>query len=249
MRDNLLNTTASDFGEQKSPRSEKTSPKASVPTPNIVETPLTSHAPSEEDSTQPTTPSSAVAQSVPRLQQTADSKFRNRLSGPLLPIVPVVPNLPFISQKTKRASQSVVSEEGKPSAVAKPEDIDRTLVEVVQQSSDKVAHSPSSAATPTALPSKSTPKSWADLVRTKNQPSANGADVTSQNEMIKQSGLTALKSSSLSEALNMFTSDDIAHAGKISFLEPRGLVNTGNMCYMNSVRITPRSCCFLKCHD
>lgn len=38
--------------------------------------------------------------------------------------------------------------------------------------------------------------------------------------------------SSLAEALADFR---IASGQKLAFLEPRGLINTGNMCYMNSV--------------
>ena len=38
---------------------------------------------------------------------------------------------------------------------------------------------------------------------------------------------------SLAESLRSFSVD--ANDSKIAFLKPRGLVNTGNMCYMNSV--------------
>jgi ubiquitin carboxyl-terminal hydrolase 10 len=43
------------------------------------------------------------------------------------------------------------------------------------------------------------------------------------------------KSESLADVLNSLGEDVTQYSDKIAFLEPRGLVNTGNMCYMNSV--------------
>lgn len=39
-------------------------------------------------------------------------------------------------------------------------------------------------------------------------------------------------SSSLSEAIRGYS---VGRSDKVAFIEPRGLINTGNMCYMNSV--------------
>jgi ubiquitin carboxyl-terminal hydrolase 10 len=36
----------------------------------------------------------------------------------------------------------------------------------------------------------------------------------------------------MAEALRAFR---VGHPEKLKFIEPRGLINTGNMCYMNSV--------------
>lgn len=38
------------------------------------------------------------------------------------------------------------------------------------------------------------------------------------------------------DVLNSLGANVDQYSEKIAFLEPRGLVNTGNMCYMNSVR-------------
>ena len=73
------------------------------------------------------------------------------------------------------------------------------------------------------------PKSWADLVRAKNAGAASGAQTNGVSSAMKTQALP--KSASLAEALRQYTSA----SGRLQFLEPRGLVNTGNMCYMNSV--------------
>jgi len=40
----------------------------------------------------------------------------------------------------------------------------------------------------------------------------------------------------LASALHEFSAT--VRDGKLAFIEPRGLVNTGNMCYMNSVSLS-----------
>lgn len=74
------------------------------------------------------------------------------------------------------------------------------------------------------------PKSWADLVRAKNAGAVPGVQSNGVSNTLKTQALP--KSASLAEALRQYTSA----SGRLHFLEPRGLVNTGNMCYMNSVR-------------
>lgn len=79
-------------------------------------------------------------------------------------------------------------------------------------------------------PPKAAPKSWADLVRSKN------ASVAAANAIESSSltnGAVPSRAGSLRDVLSEFNVDS---EGKIAFIEPRGLVNMGNMCYMNSVR-------------
>jgi ubiquitin carboxyl-terminal hydrolase 10 len=47
--------------------------------------------------------------------------------------------------------------------------------------------------------------------------------------------LSVQKSETLADVLSSLGEDVTQYSDKIGFLEPRGLVNTGNMCYMNSV--------------
>ena len=73
------------------------------------------------------------------------------------------------------------------------------------------------------------PKSWADLVR-RNAKTTNAA--LANGDVVINGFPQLSKSASLAEALKQYSVRDDT---KLSFLEPRGLVNTGNMCYMNSV--------------
>lgn len=85
-------------------------------------------------------------------------------------------------------------------------------------------------------PSKVAPKSWADLVRTKGPPppTKNG---NINSDTIAQANIFApTKAGSLADALSSYNVKESSETAKVAFLEPRGLVNTGNMCYMNSVR-------------
>ncbi|GME64305.1 Peptidase C19 ubiquitin carboxyl-terminal hydrolase 2 [Neofusicoccum parvum] len=92
-------------------------------------------------------------------------------------------------------------------------------------------------ATAASPPPKTAPKSWADLVRTKNAAAAAAAAATATPAASSQSvsavnGFAAAKSDSMVDVLRTY---DANAANKVAFLEPRGLVNTGNMCYMNSI--------------
>ena len=78
---------------------------------------------------------------------------------------------------------------------------------------------------------KAPPKSWADLVRTK-APSSSPAGPPSSTTGALTNGVNVTRITSPGEALGDFS---VHSERKICFLEPRGLVNTGNMCYMNSV--------------
>lgn len=80
-------------------------------------------------------------------------------------------------------------------------------------------------------PAPAAPKSWADLVRAK---SARAAGIA-PNAPVESGNLQAPRSESLGDVLTNLGPNVDQFGEKIAFLEPRGLVNTGNMCYMNSV--------------
>lgn len=109
--------------------------------------------------------------------------------------------------------------------------------EAAQSEEPSHTEEPATSKTP---PPKQTQKSWADLVRTTAAPplgaaAAGGtaAAAAAVNGAILTNGSALPKNASLSEALRQYT---VNSDTKLFFLEPRGLVNTGNMCYMNSVR-------------
>ncbi|KAL4804820.1 hypothetical protein BDV18DRAFT_28041 [Aspergillus unguis] len=191
------------------------------------QTPTISGAPSLADSTQPTTPSSTVQGSTARPQsQTRGSKA----AVPVVPVVPVKPapttprsgttgDTTLPSKTPKSASEAAVTSGEISEAQAQPggEEIETKPVEPVK---------------PVA------PKSWADLVRNKNL-ARNAA-----NQSAPVAGVIngAGKSQSVADVITTLGDDVSQYGDKVSFIEPRGLVNTGNMCYMNSVLQVLVSC-------
>lgn len=90
--------------------------------------------------------------------------------------------------------------------------------------------------TVTSPPTKAAPKSWADLVRNMGQNTT--AARTSQvptDSAAQINDFAPAKAGSMAEALSSYSVKENNENAKMAFLEPRGLVNTGNMCYMNSV--------------
>jgi ubiquitin carboxyl-terminal hydrolase 10 len=208
----------------------------SLPLPKEPHTPATSHDPSDTDSTLPTTPSSAVASPlISRVQNQVSTKS----STTALPIVPVVPILPPSPSTPRQPSKPITSEPSTTAGTGDSESVTTTSDKVVvpesaDASQDKLASPPRSAA----------PKSWADLVRSKAQAKAVGPAVPTP---ANTSGLTGTRNESLVDVLNGLGTDVEQYGDKTAFLEPRGLVNTGNMCYMNSVRILERLIIALYC--
>ena len=98
---------------------------------------------------------------------------------------------------------------------------------------------------PFSPPVKAAPKSWADLVRTKVPTNTSNTNHIGHSTTPPSKESDIGTNNSLTEVLSSFSVNDSGNASKIAFLKPRGLVNTGNMCYMNSVIdscICSRSC-------
>lgn len=190
------------------------------------ETPATSQAPSESDYTQVSTPTTPAQAAVPSpkptpTQVTQTSQHVRRDTRTAI-AVPNIPSLP----KSKGTP---------PSAEKQPQETPPSLTESTPVKGEQKAAEEESAAPvveePKAPAKPAAPKSWADLVRTKNAIAASAQ----QNGVSAPNGVASLpKSASLAEALRQYS---VANE-RLAFLEPRGLVNTGNMCYMNSVSRT-----------
>lgn len=200
-----------------------------------VETSLTSRASSADDSTRPTTPLSAVPHSEQSSQVLKDVKTPSRTPGLSLPIVPAIPNVSFIPKATKKTSAESISQPRKSlepsSGDALPGPLEQSPPGDVQASPQE--QTPDNATSP---PQKTAPKSWADLVRATVEPKhPKNSEEAEGNSTTQSNGFTVLKTDSLFHALSSYQVDDLKADTRISFLEPRGLVNTGNMCYMNSV--------------
>lgn len=191
------------------------------------ETPSTNHAPSEEISTNPTTPSSQQ-QTLSIAGDTTPVALKP-LSKTTVPAIPVIPALPkSLPRESTKASPelskatSIVQE-----AIATPVETqglasgDAAAQELVVDESKETVPAP---------PAWSKPKVWSGLF---NSPAASAPSTTEVHRGSVAPDSAKPTTNSLADILKSFsaTSND----SKIPFIEPRGLVNSGNMCYMNSV--------------
>ncbi|KAL9110929.1 MAG: hypothetical protein Q9227_004544 [Pyrenula ochraceoflavens] len=207
-------------------------------TPQPSETP--SDLPSEATSTQPTTPSSAITPqaSTPNQKTPTQMKTEPRQLRSVQPVVPVLPALPRASTMTKRTHRESLGNVSNASRVATGSDASDkdtsqsstvSKPEAAMPNGGETAVSTTEETKPAPIPP---PKSWADLVR-KNAPSST---ITAGNSpMPLQNGLGPAKNETLSDVLNTIDGSMAESSSRIAFLQPRGLVNTGNMCYMNSI--------------
>lgn len=150
-----------------------------------------------------------------------------------IPVVPIVPITPLVS------SNSVTSP--RPKEDGKAKSTDEQLISAQLNPEIKPAEKSEDGADAAnaventelvAQPERVVPKSWAELLRGKSL----GQVTESPNPVASTggstNGSTIPKSVTVADALKTYS---VENEATISFLEPRGLVNTGNMCYMNSV--------------
>ena len=203
-----LPTKGGQQGNRAVEKTEKKGGEVPAQTPSEPHTPALSAAPSVANSTQPTTPSA-----VPHPPARSQSQPKgSKPAVPVVPVVPVIPGPPTPRQgPTDDADRS--PEAPKPTGVAAEAD----------SAISGEANKPSPQATP---------KSWADLVRSKAM--AKGAG-TGGAPPVVSNGVVNVKTESMADVLTSLGVDVSQYSDKVAFLEPRGLVNTGNMCYMNSV--------------
>ncbi|KAL1971667.1 hypothetical protein VTN31DRAFT_2288 [Thermomyces dupontii] len=204
-------------------------PQAETPTPEVAtekpaeaqatapsdpQTPVTSRAPSEAGSTHPTTPSSATPAPAVSRTPTAASTTGAKQQVPLVPVVPIVP-----ASAPRPGSKGGAGKPATPTSTA-----------TAQGTSEAAKEETEGTAAEKHTPPRPAPKSWADLVKSKSQPRA-----PARGPLSTDTGSARTHSESLVDVLQSLPSDVNQYGDKIPFLEPRGLVNTGNMCYMNSV--------------
>ena len=196
-----------------------------------LETPPTSHAPSEVLSTEPTTPSSAA----PPQQTTPKNHPSNRQNGPIVPIVPAIPNFPVSQRRTKRTSVSTTSEAINGETPSNADLLNNAVRAASQIDGNAATDQYTKVGSASPPPIKVAPKSWADLVRAKQTPIASATTQAINNADAQSNGFNASKTGFLADALSSYDVRGSNESTKVAFLEPRGLVNTGNMCYMNAV--------------
>ena len=197
---------------------EHTESQAStVAAPSEQETPATSQAPSEADE-QPATPSSAVRPAL----------GSNHARAPTRPVVPIVPKVP--ASAARKQSSASRTETSKDAALVLSPPVSEAAKSTDTAVPDAEAASAHENSAPTPSAPKAPPKSWADLVRSKN--SASSVTASTSNGVLSSGQSGASNATNMAEAVRAFAVDS---AEKVPFIMPRGLVNTGNMCYMNSV--------------
>ncbi|KAK1058206.1 hypothetical protein LTR74_013581 [Friedmanniomyces endolithicus] len=208
---------------------EAPSEVSTVAAPSEPETPATSQAPSESDYTQvstPATPAPAVEAS-PKVTPTQKHARRDTRTAIAVPNIPGLPK--------PRASPPAAEKQTAPPAASPTEQTTQPPNgELAAKEGDEKDGVPEQAPVdeedvPKTPPPKAAPKSWADLVRTKTAP---GASTGQSNGTATTNGAPLPKTASLADALRQYS---VQRDASLSFLEPRGLVNTGNMCYMNAI--------------
>ncbi|CAK7270493.1 hypothetical protein SEPCBS119000_004119 [Sporothrix epigloea] len=161
----------------------------------------------------PSTPSSPKATATPLVStdRTATSS-----GSSAIPVNPVLPT------EDKQPSNATINSEP-----SNAED----HVTAAPESNNAPPAEPTAVATP---PAPSGPKLWADLFL-KSASGVNGGVVANGHAANGTNGAGAFmkaNANSLTEAVALYR---VGSSDKVAFIEPRGLINTGNMCYMNSV--------------
>lgn len=152
---------------------------------------------------------------------------------PAAPAVPVVPVLPKQGPKPSTSDSPVTTEDA-----AKSDDQEA----VAAASAEPHANGTNDPPSPVA---RAAPTSWANLfAKTSARASVNGSGLNGSDAAngdsaagannFPGSAFSKSNASSLAEAIQSYR---VENNDKIDFLEPRGLINTGNMCYMNSVSL------------
>lgn len=161
-------------------------------------------------------------------------KAATRSSVPAAPVVPAVPVLPRTSPKHAKTSSSA----SKTEAVVKGAD-PTSPTKVVMEAAAPEPAPQKSLIPPLAAPVR---KSWADMVSKSSSAPSNSeepAEVHSNGKIthgVAANGFGKSGAAPVGEAIAAYRVPETG--GKRYFLEPRGLKNTGNLCYMNSVSLS-----------
>ena len=220
---------------------------ASVERGQGVDTPSPQTVPSEDkSSTSQTTPastSSAHTDSTTTATPSMATKPTSRAAVPAVPVVPIVPKA-----GAKDAKSLPTSEETSPEQKQTVQTTPSEKAAEASAGSDGASQSEVKPE-PAPAPVKAAPKLWTGLfaktASTSPQAtttgtagaavgSTNGASTEASAGVLTSAGFAKANASSLAEALRAYR---VGGGYKTAFLEPRGLINTGNMCYMNSVSL------------
>ncbi|KAI5819056.1 hypothetical protein BZA77DRAFT_242331 [Pyronema omphalodes] len=198
-------------------------------------TPVTTNPPSEIDSTSPATPTTTAP---PSAAPSVASKPATPITTPAVPVIKpkkkaasaISTNATASEAGTAPATPTTLSETP---AVAAPEPVTAAPVEQAPPVTAAPAPAPEPTAKAAAAPAK--PSSWADLVKkgSQKQTAVAAAAAPPAPVVAKTNGTVAPPAfPTLAELFDGFqVKQDIV----VPLLEPRGLINTGNMCFMNAI--------------
>ncbi|KAI0100148.1 hypothetical protein GGR51DRAFT_551648 [Nemania sp. FL0031] len=216
---------------------EKVADAITPGTEALVETPI--QTASKKEHTQTT--SAPVSPETALSSTSTPSKDGKPSTRPAVPAVPVLPAMPKTAPKESPSTptQTVAA---MPPVSGQSNDDSQPSAETVQA---KLETAPAF-----VKPAKAAPTLWSQVVKSQTltngmssslntsasaapAPVAPSSDAVSANNSTAGPGaFTRSNASSLAEALRDY---QVSNGQNIAFIEPRGLVNTGNMCYMNSV--------------
>ncbi|CAD6499409.1 BgTH12-03525 [Blumeria graminis f. sp. triticale] len=207
------------------PRPMKSNQVTSEDTVTRPETPSTTHQASEENSTNPSTPSSLQPQAASTdklltIKPTKKSSFRSTI---------IVPALPKALPRDKFKDGSGSEEKGTDIKTEVATNIISVRTEIDLSQDFK---SCSIEASPVSIVKRvASPRLWTGLFSSKAPLTSEISDEHKSPDI--SSHVEHTDSKNLAEYLKSFNAN--TNDPKTKFLEPRGLVNTGNMCYMNSI--------------
>ncbi|KAH7405639.1 hypothetical protein DE146DRAFT_690369 [Phaeosphaeria sp. MPI-PUGE-AT-0046c] len=204
---------------EQTPTEEPTESLASTAAPPSdaeVDTPSTSHPPSEVDLAR----AAASAAAQPPSTQSPVSSIKHTRTA----TIPAIPLIPIKSGKAPSAASTTQQSVKSPSATQQTPAVPEDGTPEAGADADTAKASP---------PKPAAPKSWAELLRAKNAPVPVQPQAPPVTNGVEPASTPAVpRSNTLADVLASFSVDS---EKKASFIEPRGLVNTGNLCYMNSI--------------
>ncbi|KAK3307922.1 uncharacterized protein B0T15DRAFT_390329 [Chaetomium strumarium] len=237
--------------EQQAPAAAAEPSSKSQDHPPRSEAPSTPAQPSEDAvSTSPTSPSSVQSSKTSTTASAAPTNTVKPSARSAVPAVPVIPALPKASPKESKpatGAEKRSSAEAQPAAEAHPAPAAPGDGPAEASQAGEGVNGTTETEAPKAAqtaPAPAKPKLWTGLFKAgtstagtssaapavQGQTNGNAADGSA---VIAGAGSFAkANASSLAQVLQAYRP---GVQDRLSFLEPRGLVNTGNMCYMNSV--------------